>query len=231
MEKLVSILTVVYNDKSIKQTIDSVIPFLSSEVELVVVDGGSIDGTLELLKSYGDQISKLISEPDKGIYDAMNKAVRIAEGEFVIHINAGDILLCMPIQELKTLNRQNYSGAAFPIKIDGTREHYPHWNWRIKYKAAIHHQGTFYKREIVNYNIQYKIFSDLDLNQRLYKSGLQFGIFDSPFVANHMSNGLSSSRKYKNELYRLILKNSGIVYLVIYIIDRFFIRVFNRESR
>lgn len=88
---LVSIITVVYNAvHDIERTIRSVITQTYNNFEFIIVDGGSKDGTLERISLYREYVSVLISEPDKGIYDAMNKGVSFSSGEWVIFMNAGD---------------------------------------------------------------------------------------------------------------------------------------------
>jgi glycosyltransferase involved in cell wall biosynthesis len=88
----ISIITVSYNASStIQDTIDSVLSQQGVELEYIIVDGNSSDGTQEIVKSYGDKISVFISEPDKGIYHGMNKGVALATGEIVGILNADDV--------------------------------------------------------------------------------------------------------------------------------------------
>ena len=88
---LVSIITVVYNgEKFLEETIQSVISQTYENVEYIIIDGGSTDGTLDIIKRYEDKIDYWISEKDKGIYDAMNKGIDVASGEIMGLINADD---------------------------------------------------------------------------------------------------------------------------------------------
>ena len=88
---IVSIITVVLNDKeNIKSTLLSVINQTYSNKEIIVIDGGSKDGTLEIIDGLSDKIDKFISEPDRGIYDAMNKGIQLSRGEWAIFMNSGD---------------------------------------------------------------------------------------------------------------------------------------------
>ncbi len=90
-QPIVTVLTVVYNRKDdLAITIPSVINQTYRNIEYVVVDGGSSDGTLEVIKQYGDELSYWISEKDEGLYDAMNKALGLATGDYVWFMNAGD---------------------------------------------------------------------------------------------------------------------------------------------
>ena len=88
----ITVVTVVYNGiLTLDATIKSVISQTYSNLEYIVVDGGSTDGTLELLKKYNSQISIIISEKDDGLYDAMNKGIALSTGEWICFMNCGDI--------------------------------------------------------------------------------------------------------------------------------------------
>jgi glycosyltransferase involved in cell wall biosynthesis len=92
MNKKISVVTVVYNDiLNISKTIQSVLSQDCHEKEYIVIDGNSNDGTYELLKNYEKNIDLIISENDKGIYDAMNKSISMANGDYLIFMNSGDI--------------------------------------------------------------------------------------------------------------------------------------------
>ena len=94
MDKHISIIIATYNAASIlKACLDSIVPQLTGECELIIIDGGSQDGTCEIIKSYSKHISYTISEPDKGIYDAWNKGIKAANGKWIAFIGADDVLL------------------------------------------------------------------------------------------------------------------------------------------
>ena len=89
----ISIVTVVYNgEASIESAINSVLSQDYKDIEYIVVDGASKDDTMKVVNQYKNQISTVISKPDKGIYDAMNKAVSHSNGDFVMFLNCGDLL-------------------------------------------------------------------------------------------------------------------------------------------
>lgn len=88
----ISIITVVYNnERTIKSAIDSVLSQANIDLEYIIVDGASKDNTMEVVRSYGKQIHKVVSEPDKGIYDAMNKGIGMATGDIIGILNSDDV--------------------------------------------------------------------------------------------------------------------------------------------
>jgi len=87
-----SIITVVFNGaKTIANTVKSVLSQNHCDLEYIVIDGGSTDGTLNIIADYRDKISKCVSEPDKGVYDAMNKGIKLSTGDIVATLNSDDV--------------------------------------------------------------------------------------------------------------------------------------------
>lgn len=88
-----SIITINYNNSiGLRKTIESVVSQTDNTFEYIIVDGGSSDGSVDIIKQYADKISQWVSERDGGIYNAMNKGVRMAHGEYIMFLNSGDIL-------------------------------------------------------------------------------------------------------------------------------------------
>jgi glycosyltransferase involved in cell wall biosynthesis len=212
---LVSILTVVFRDRDeLERILQNLFGFDTEDFEVVVVDGGSDDGTLELLRQWDDRIDYWWSGPDAGIYDAMNKAVKAARGEYLLHLNAGDRLLALPVEQLAQAQREGIDIAAFRISTDGLRDFYPN-TWLLKLKNTLHHQGTFYRRQIFpEYDLQYKVLADFDVNQRLALRGAKTKIYKT-VVATHASGGISASSRADREMFHIVRKNHGRLHVAL----------------
>ena len=116
----ISIVTVVFNGfYEIENTIKSVINQSYKNLEYIIVDGGSTDGTIDIIKNYSDNISNWISEKDDGIYYAMNKANKMANGDYILFLNAGDVFISNEIVEtvFKTVSNDLFSLVAGRTKV------------------------------------------------------------------------------------------------------------------
>lgn len=153
---LISVITICYNAKqSIEETILSVINQDSLCYEYIVVDGNSTDGTLDIIKTYSNSISKWISEPDTGIYNAMNKAVKIASGRYCLFMNAGDYMANNSVLKWVTpYLRDNaiYVGGCVTTK-NGTLDdwYYSPQNPTLElfYSGSLQHQASFIPVELL----------------------------------------------------------------------------------
>ena len=115
---LITIITVVYNSKNnIDLTLDSVRRIKNNNIEYVVIDGNSNDGTLDILNKNIDIIDTLISEEDKGIYDAMNKGIENSSGKYIAFLNAGDSYLADFNYSTSLLLNENYDVFSFGINM------------------------------------------------------------------------------------------------------------------
>jgi glycosyltransferase involved in cell wall biosynthesis len=213
---LVSIITVVFRAKNdLVSMLPNIFEHDPRDFELIVIDGNSGDGTVELLREWDEKIDYWLSEPDKGIYDAMNKAQAIAQGDFLYHLNAGDRLLHVPRAELEGARRENIDVAAFRVSVDGNREFIPSCGSMLRLKNTLHHQGTFYRRQtFLPYDLRYKILADYDVNQRLALRGAKMKAFDK-VVAWHSSGGAGDVIKGYSEHSSILRKNYGWPYVAV----------------
>ena len=173
---LFSIITVVLNgEKHIEETIKSIITQNYKNYEYIVIDGGSIDGTLKILKKYKKKISKIICEKDKGIYDAFNKGMRIAKGEFICIVNSDDVLTK---NALKIIKKYINKHPKIDFIFGSVKKHwgvlYGYRPKKIKYSWGFyssHSTGFFIKRDSAKkvglYNIKYKYHADYDYFYRM----------------------------------------------------------------
>ncbi len=216
VEPLVSIITVVFRAREdLPALIESVARLKRDNVEFIVIDGGSEDGTRELLSQYDSVIDYWVSEPDKGIYDAMNKGIAAARGTFLFHLNAGDRLLHIPVRELEVAGSNGTDVVAFRVSLDDKQEFRPRCGIALRLTNTLHHQGTFYKRNgFPAYNLNYRVFADFDANQRLARSGANIQIFES-VVAYHMGDGVSNiqTKATVSEFFQVIEGNYGWTHL------------------
>ena len=104
-----SVITINYNNRDgLRKTIESVVNQTCKDFEYVIIDGGSTDGSVDVIKEYADRINYWVSEPDKGIYNAMNKGIDVAQGEYCLFLNSGDYLF------------DNYVLSEVALHLDGT---------------------------------------------------------------------------------------------------------------
>jgi glycosyltransferase involved in cell wall biosynthesis len=171
----ISIITVVFNSKDfIERTIESIKNQVYRNIEYIIIDGASTDGTLQLIEKHSEDICKWISEPDKGLYDAMNKGLELATGDFVCFLNSGDQIFAVDtltkmLDNLADLPDIIYGETmivdANGVEIGLRRLKAPdQLSWKSFEKGMlVCHQSVYVKREIASYyNLKYRIASDFD---------------------------------------------------------------------
>ena len=210
----VTVVTAVLNDAGhIEQTILSVISQTDIEIEYIIVDGGSKDGTLELIGKYKDKISLLISKPDRGVYDAMNKGIKYSTGDFVYFLNSGDVLLNpsilskIKLEELKERNAIIYGNVVVAYgNIEALEKPRPFFNSKMKFKGiGICHQSMFFPGELIRnekYDLSYNIAADYDLAYRLWRKGTVFLYKDITIAKYDWGKGISSNPYKLLDVYR-----------------------------
>ena len=210
----VTVVTAVLNDAGhIEQTILSVISQTDIEIEYIIVDGGSKDGTLELIGKYKDKISLLISEPDRGVYDAMNKGIEHSSGDFVYFLNSGDVLLNPSIlskikfEDVNVRNTIIYGNVIVAYgNIEALEKPRPFFNSKMKFKGiGICHQSMFFPGELIRnekYDLSYNIAADYDLAYRLWRKGTVFLYKDITIAKYDWGKGISSNPYKLLDVYR-----------------------------
>ena len=178
----ISIITVVYNaENEIKRTIESVLNQTVTPYEYLIIDGKSTDSTVEIVNSYEKDFEKkhinfrVVSEPDNGIYDAMNKGVREAKGEYIVFCNAGDWLNVYAVELfIQQYEKHQYDFAYGSINYIGKRKRIVKTS---KMDAIVssrnwNHPSSIVKRSLyINFpfDTRYKIYSDFDWYLKIRK--------------------------------------------------------------
>lgn len=213
----ISIITVSYNAaKTIEQTIRSVVNQTYKNIEYIIIDGGSTDGTVDIIKKYEDKIAYWVSEPDKGIYDAMNKGIMLATGDYVYFLGADDKLLNLPTNILEKAKNDNIFVVLGSVRFSNGYVFHSVWDWKLKFNNRLHHQGMFIKKSyLVNnlYDIEYPVLADFDLNQKMFKNNLSH-ITTKLVIAEFSLDGISAANKHIDEQCRIVRKNFGMSYLI-----------------
>ena len=199
--KKISIITICYNsEKFIEHTIDSVVSQDYAAKEYIVVDGASTDGTVDIIRKYEDRIDKWVSEPDRGIADAMNKGLAMASGEYVVFLHSDDYFL--DENSLATAAR-HLDGVAevylFDIFLekDGQKKlHRPRgFNWWMNLKTGVFHQSAVCARSLFDrigtFDTSFRIAMDYDFFLRAYRAGARAKKIAMPFSVMRLV-GLSS---------------------------------------
>ena len=177
----ISIITINYNNSSgLERTIKSVVNQDYNDVEFIIIDGGSTDSSVNVIKQFKENISLWISEPDKGIYYAMNKGIERCTGEWVNFMNSGDTFFDNNI--ISTIF--SYSHTADVLYGDNILE----YNWgsivlgpdelsKTKQKMVFGHQTSFTKSEILRkykFDTEFELAADFKLFHTLYQEGYSF---------------------------------------------------------
>ena len=221
MLEKVSVITVVYNDvKNIEATIQSVLKQDYENIEYIIIDGNSTDGTTEICNKYKNKVSILLSEPDTGIYNAMNKALAIASGEWIFFLNSGDIFFNgFVISEMllseksadiiygKAITKDN-TVCFFPKKITISM---------FMFERMVCHQCIFARRETFfnnKFDERYKIIADriwlynCFLNKRVTtRKDLIVAVYDTTGVSSNI-------KEFDVESLHYLKKCSFFYYLI-----------------
>jgi len=225
--QLISVVVAVYDGaQTIKRCLDSVLGQTGVTYELIVIDGGSSDGTVDILGTYEKSAVKWISEPDQGIYNAWNKALKIAAGEWICFIGSDDVWACSnslsKLEKLAKFPEINLvSGRNRMINSAGQlgRSYGDAWNFReMKTKMTIAHVGTLHHRTLFEkyglFDESYRIVGDYEF---LLRSGPSIrGAYLAEEVILMGSEGISRLRPWLmfTERRRALCEslNAGIIY-------------------
>lgn len=221
-----SVITVCYNAQAtLEDTIQSVIAQTYHHVEYIIVDGASKDRTLSIINRYHDRITTVVSEPDKGLYDAMNKGLRLATGDYVCFLNAGDSFheddtlqqMVHTLRELTELPDVLYGETAL-VDAEGhfvrmRRLQAPeHLTWHsFRQGMLVCHQAFFAKRTLAEpYDLRYRFSADFDWCIRIMKKSKVLHNTHLTLI-DYLEEGMTT-RNHKaslHERFRIMAKHYG----------------------
>lgn len=222
-----SIVTVCFNaEAELEDTIQSVIAQTYRHVEYIIVDGASKDGTLAIIERYKERIARVVSEPDKGLYDAMNKGLRLATGDYVCFLNAGDCF-----HEDSTLQQMadTLTKAELPDVLYGEtalvdkERHFVRMRrlsapktltWRsFKQGMLVCHQAFFARTALAEpYDLQYRYSADFDWCIRIMKKAKTLHNTHLTLI-DYLEEGMTTKNRRASlvERFRIMAKHYGMI--------------------
>lgn len=208
-EYWLTIITPTYNAEScIEQTIYSVSRSKDEDIEYIIIDGGSNDRTSEIIKKFDHVVDFFCSEKDNGIYDALNKGIKKAHGNYVMMLAAGDCILDGTLKELKKILNPttdifcgtivHHSDVGFQyVQSEKNLE-------QLRIYCSLRHPASLFKRSRFErygyYDTQYRCAGDREIFLRWYLSGVKFQIEDFPLVLFESGNGISTADPTKHAI-------------------------------
>ena len=224
MQPLLSVITIVYNNVSdIERTMRSVLDQTYPRIEYILIDGASNDGTLEVINRYKNKLAVVVSERDKGIYDAMNKGLALATGDYVLFMNSGD-----EIYAPDTVTQVFNSAPNADIYYGETEMYNQNWeslgqrrhqapenfNWKsFKYGMNVSHQAIYIKRSLCGpYDLQYHYSADIDWIIRAARKSTKI-VNTRLYVAKYLVGGVSKQKHLASlkERFRIFTNYYGLI--------------------
>lgn len=212
---LISIITVVYNgEKHLEETIQSVINQTYTNIEYIIIDGGSTDKTLGIIKKYKENIDYWISEKDSGIYDAMNKGIKASKGEYIGLVNSDDYYEYNAIEIIvnqikKQPDKDVFFGNMYMINkyLSGKKIQTYKKGENLEKRFSIWHPTTFVKKQTYTeyglFDTSYKIAADYELLLRFHTKKCKFQYINKA-ISNFREGGISYYNKsLANERFRI----------------------------
>lgn len=230
--KKLSVITVTYNaEHTLERTLKSVREQTYPAIEHIIVDGNSNDGTVALIHRYENERLKWISEPDKGLYDAMNKGIKMATGDYLCFLNAGDTFYDTDtVQKIFASIDEDHSpdilyGETAIVDDNGRFLHMrrlqapKNLTWKsFKHGMVVCHQAFIVKRELVEpYDLSYRFSADFDWCIRMMKKAKN--IYNTDLIlVDYLNAGMTTANRKASlrERYRIMEKHYGKVSTFLY---------------
>ena len=247
---LITVITVVFNRvRHLQRAIESVLSQSYENIEYIIIDGGSTDGTLDVIRKFDDSIDYWLSEADAGIYNAMNKGIRLCSGEIIGLLNADDFYF--PSSGEEVVSSYNYSGSGIYYGKQMNFIEYEDFCYfavarpdlsRMFEKPSIFHPACFVHNEVYKrvglFDEGYKVIADYDFLLRCLESEVPFFLIDKT-LTGFRSGGASGSVKIWLESYRLLREHPKhlcprrrvTLMIIIGLLKRWSAKIINYERR
>lgn len=221
---LITVITVVFNQRSyLEGAIESVLNQEYPNVEYIIIDGGSTDGTIGILEEYGRYVDYWVSEGDEGIYEAMNKGLDVALGDWVYFLGADDRLnnvLHKVVRHLDPRLSVVYGDVFLKKRGIIHRERYTRFSLLFH---NIYHQSMFYNKEIFKtcrYNLKYKIMGDYELNIKVFdpKRFLHVPLLIAYYNDIDGVSSIKEDLEFNRDRLKIISKSFGLRYALLFAI-------------
>ncbi len=210
---VLSIITINYNNKKgLEDTIVSVTGQTIKHFEFIIIDGGSTDGGKEVIDNYKNSVTYSVSEKDNGVYDAQNKGIKAAKGDYLLFLNSGDTFYNTRVIEefYKFIDSEKPaiaygdSNLVCPDKKDEILRQPEKLDLHYFFRRTLNHQATFIKRELFFgyglYDLNYRICADFDFFFKVFVNQPQYFKHFNCVVCNYMNDGISSSSKNYDQM-------------------------------
>ena len=214
----VSIITTCFNrEKTIRDCIESVVNQKYPDIEYIVVDGASTDSSLTVINEYKDRISRIVSEPDQGMYEAINKGIRRATGDIVGLVHSDDFLysnetISHIVDKFEQTGADFLYGDGLFVDATDTEEVVRNWIggsyrlWKVKHGWLPLHPTCYIKRDVMNkrglYNETYKIAADSDLLFRYLLGGDLSVVYLHEYIIKMRMGGLSTDSRKRRQMWQ-----------------------------
>ncbi|HEY3308687.1 MAG TPA: glycosyltransferase family 2 protein [Desulfuromonadaceae bacterium] len=205
----ITVITVCHNAVGqLEETIRSVLSFSGNRLSYIIIDGESSDGTCEVIERYQEDLAYWISEPDSGIYDAMNKGWAMANAENrILFLGAGDKLLSIPDNIEQYSDRDIIYGDV----MIGERRFHSVADYRFRFSNTIHHQALLIPKRLhmePPFDLKFSVYADYDFSLRLLKMRANY-IYDPALIGYAEPGGVSADKQHC-ENFMVVRKNYGL---------------------
>lgn len=213
----VSIITSCYNRvKTIRGAIESVLSQDYKDIEYIIVDGVSEDGTMDIVNEYRNQITRIISEPDRGMYEAINKGIRMAQGDVIGLMHSDDFfydnhVVSSIVEKMKETGADFLYGNGLFVDSGDTEKVVRNWiggsyrTWKVRHGWLPLHPTCYIRREVIHkrglYNETYKIAADSDLLFRYLLGGDITVVYLDEYIVRMRMGGMSTDRARRKHMW------------------------------